>query len=326
MNNVILNKENGNDQKPSTRSLLWLVSIKDRVSRKLDGKYKKIFDAAIDSFIIFDMQGNILDLNVETEKLFECQYSNLIKLSGKDIVHPDYYTHFGRFLKEICSKGYSRCEILNIRKDGSTFFSDLRGRLFEHDGQLNLFAVFREITEHKKMERWTRHLLTHDLLTGLYNRTYFEEEISKLERGRVFPVSIIMIDVDGMKAINDGQGHKAGDELLRRVAHVLRISFRSADVVARIGGDEFAVLLPGAHSEKAKEAILRLRGSISDHNSRAQGPKLNMSVGAASGYQGADLRKVLEEADMNMYGDKISKTRDLRIKATELHKGVRRQS
>jgi len=280
----------------------------------------------MDSFVIFDMGGNIVDLNEQTERMFERPYGKLIELSGKDIVHPDHHSCFERFLKEVYLKGYSQFEVMNIRGDGSTFLCDLRGTRFEHDGQFNLFATFREITEYKKLEKWTKYLMTHDPLTELYNRAYFEEEMLKLERGRVFPVSIIMIDVDGMKAINDGQGHKAGDELLRRVAHVLRISFRSADVVARIGGDEFAVLLPGAHSEKAKEAILRLRGSISDHNSRAQGPKLNMSVGAASGYQGADLRKVLEEADMNMYGDKISKTRDLRIKATELHKGVRRQS
>lgn len=300
--------------------LLWFTNLKNRLFKKSekfkenDQKYQKIFNSAMDSFIILDKEGNILDLNAQTEKMFECQYSELIKLSVKDILHPDYYTSFERFMKEVYYKGYSQCELLNIRQDGSNFFADLRGTLFEHHGQLNLFAIIREITERKQMERWTRYLLTHDPLTGLYNRAYFEEEISKLERGRIFPVSIIMVDVDGMKSINDSQGHKAGDEFLRRASQVLRISFRSEDVVARIGGDEFAILLPGADSGKAREVLLRLNHSISENNSnKQQRLRLNLSFGAATGYQGADLSKVLEEADMHMYEHKLSKMRDLKI-------------
>ena len=296
-------------------SFLRLLNIKRRISRKLEkneeieGKYKKIFDSAIDSFIIFDVEGNILDLNVQAEKMFECEYGQLIKLSGKDIVHPTYYGFFERFMKEIYFKGYSQCEVLSIRQDGSTFFSDLRGTRFEHNGRLNLFAIIREITELKKMEILTRYQITHDRLTGLYNRAYFEEEISRLERGRTFPVSIMMIDVDGMKVVNDSQGHKAGDELLRRVAQLLRISFRSGDVIARIGGDEFAILLPGADSGRANEALFRLHQFVSDSNSKPQELRMSLSVGTATGYQGASLSKVLEEADMRMYADKFSKMR-----------------
>jgi len=300
---------------PSSFPFLRFLNMKGRASWKLEkqkeieGKYKKIFDSAIDSFIIFDMEGNILDLNLQAEKMFEYEYVELIKLSGKDIVHPTHHGFFERFMKEIYFKGYSQCEVLSIRQDGSTFFSDLRGTRFEHDGRLNLFAVIREITELKKMELLTQYKTTHDRLTGLYNRAYFEEEISRLERGRVFPVSIMMIDVDGMKAVNDSQGHKAGDELLCRVAQLLRISFRSGDVVARMGGDEFAVLLPGSDSVKANEALFRLHQAVSDSNTGSQEPRLSLSVGTATGYQGACLSKVLEEADMRMYADKFSKMR-----------------
>jgi len=315
-------------QELSCAPVSWLLNRGHRTSRKLkqnkvaDVKYKKIFDLAMDSFVIFDKEGNLLDVNAHAEKMFERQHGQLIKLSGKDIVHPDSYTFFERFMREAFSRGHSKCEVLNVRQDGSTFYSDLRGTLFEHGGRLHLFAIFREITELKRMEKWNRYLMAHDPLTGLYNRAYFEEEISKLERGRVFPVSIIMIDVDGMKLINDTKGHRAGDELLRRAARVLRMSFRSEDVAARIGGDEFAVLLPGADSGRAKEALSRLHHSIANYKSKQHEPRLSLSVGSATGYQGAHLSKVLEEADMNMYRDKLSRTRDPDSRVTRLPQGA----
>ena len=101
-----------------------------------------------------------------------------------------------------------------------------------------------DITQQKRAEDRLRFLSTHDVLTGLYNRAFFEEETTRMERGRHYPISVLMVDVDHLKITNDRRGHAAGDSLLRRAAAVLRAAFRTEDVVARIGGDEFAVLLP----------------------------------------------------------------------------------
>ena len=104
------------------------------------------------------------------------------------------------------------------------------------------FAIFRDITERKEIEVKLRYQSAHDVLTRLFNRFYFEEEMNRLENSRISPISIIVIDVDDLKSINDSQGHLTGDELLRSVARILKQSFRAEDMVARIGGDEFAVL------------------------------------------------------------------------------------
>jgi diguanylate cyclase (GGDEF)-like protein/PAS domain S-box-containing protein len=166
-------------------------------------------------------------------------------------------------------------------------------------------VVFHDITDRKKMEEELRYLSTHDTLTGLYNRAYFETELGRLQSSRLFPISIFMIDVDGMKTVNDNFGHPAGDELLKRAAGILRSAFRSEDVVARIGGDEFAILVPGAAKSVAEAASTRLETNLKDHNRDYCSNPLNLSIGMATGESGSILSDIFKEADSLMYMDKL---------------------
>ena len=146
----------------------------------------------------------------------------------------------------------------------------------------------------------SRYLSTHDILTGLYTRAYFEEEMARLEREGEFPVSIVMADVYGQKAINDIKGHAAGDEMLRLMVLVLRNAFRADDVVARIGEDGFAVLLPGTDTATVKEILKRIRYSVMAQN-RAYGHlPLNLSLGAATAEKGDSLATTLKQAEREM--------------------------
>jgi len=168
-------------------------------------------------------------------------------------------------------------------------------------------ASLTDISDRKHMEEQLRYLSSHDTLTGLYNRAYFEEEMKRLERSRLFPVSVIMVDVNGLKRTNDTLGHAAGDELLTRTAHVLRSVFRGEDVVARIGGDEFSVLLPGTTHLAAGYAVARVRDALADHNETARGIPLSFSIGYASAEKGEPLVAALNEADREMYREKLSR-------------------
>ena len=176
-----------------------------------------------------------------------------------------------------------------------------------------LGIAIQRVAEEEKL----RYFSAHDALTGLYNRTYFEEEFTRLERGRRSPVSILIADVDRLKAVNDTQGHDAGDVLLQRAAAVLTAAFRCEDIVARIGGDEFAVLLPGADRPAVKKAQERIKNILATHNSNVQGCPLSLSIGIATGKKGCSLAKVLKEADNRMYWEKQSKssTEDARAPA-----------
>jgi len=130
------------------------------------------------------------------------------------------------------------------------------------------------------------------------------EEMARLERGRDFPVSIVMADVDKLKEINDREGHAAGDILLKRVAQALTAAFRAEDVVARIGGDEFAVLLPATDATAAEVSLQRVRQIIHENNASGTGTPIHISLGVSTAQKTTGLSAALKEADANMYREK----------------------
>jgi diguanylate cyclase (GGDEF)-like protein len=155
----------------------------------------------------------------------------------------------------------------------------------------------------RTLEAELRHQSTHDALTGIYNRAFFEEELARLERGREFPVSIIVADVDDLKAVNDTQGHAVGDELLRRATSVLSSIFRASDVLARIGGDEFAVLLPRTDAATAGQMLSRVSTKLIEHSTQYPDLPVQLSLGASTAEQGK-LVEAFVVADQRMYTDK----------------------
>ena len=121
----------------------------------------------------------------------------------------------------------------------------------------------QEITKRKKEEKHIKYLSFHDEMTGLYNRRYFENEMLRLNKSRKLPISIIVTDIDGLKKINDNYGHKKGDEYIIMAAEILKKITRKEDIVSRIGGDEFAILLPKTAKEKAEKIIARIKKKTS---------------------------------------------------------------
>lgn len=127
-------------------------------------------------------------------------------------------------------------------------------------------ASFFDISERKRAEEQLKYLGRHDSLTGLYNRACFEEELRRLEEGTHHPITLLICDVDGLKLINDTMGHDTGDTLLATAAQLIRQCFRGDDLMARIGGDEFAVLLCESPRTTAEEAYQRLRDATARYN------------------------------------------------------------
>jgi diguanylate cyclase (GGDEF)-like protein len=161
---------------------------------------------------------------------------------------------------------------------------------------IGVICLAIDISDLRETEEKLWYLSFHDVLTGFYNRTYFEEEMSRREIGRQFPVSVVTVRVDDLQAINDRDGVAAGNELLKQTAKVLK-AFRAEDVVARTGGNKFAALLPLADGSTGENVIQRLRDALEAHNKHLHKAPLKLSFGIATGEKGCLLSDVLKKAE-----------------------------
>ncbi|MFC1590266.1 diguanylate cyclase [Candidatus Omnitrophota bacterium] len=182
-----------------------------------------------------------------------------------------------------------------------------------------ILLAIEDITERKKLETMLhereerfKYMSFHDNLTGLYNRAYFAEEMARLGKdlARLKPISIISIDIDGLKLINDTLGHKIGDDLLITAARIISTPFRKIDMIARIGGDEFCAILPKTDHGPALARKSEIVTLINEHNDKNPSIRMNMSIGVATSEGGEEenIYDVYRRADENMYEYKVIHT------------------
>ncbi len=175
-----------------------------------------------------------------------------------------------------------------------------------------------EEIQRKKLEKQLMFISLHDKLTHVYNRTYFEEELSRLQESRDFPVSMISIDVDELKLINDNLGHITGDKLINVCVSAVKKAIRKSDVFARIGGDEFIVILPGTDQDIGNNIIKRIKKETELYNSKDGNLPLSLSVGLATSHKNTDLLiDTYIRSDEAMYDNKELHKKAVRTKVKD---------
>jgi diguanylate cyclase (GGDEF)-like protein/PAS domain S-box-containing protein len=207
-----------------------------------------------------------------------------------------------------------------IRGDGQPIEVEMSARVFDDDGEARTCTVLRDVTERVAMERRMadmaaelRDLAIHDDLTGLRNRRGFVEMASKVlevaDRQRA-TCHVLFLDVDNLKELNDKLGHAAGDAALKAVASTLQRVLRRADVLARIGGDEFVSFTVGLDDKQRTGIENRIHRDLASEGTRAAvGAMVEVSIGWASHSpeHPSEVEEMLVEADRRMYRAKVAK-------------------
>src|SRR5690554_2796462 len=308
---------------------LWLIltsilSILVILSMVLHNKNKKLRAKTVELHIFNELRKNFINADdrliyLKDENLkyvfVNTAFEQFYNIDDKDIIGKDDFT-----LSNHTFANLRRKTDLDVLVKGTRIIDQVqwKGRIFRTNkfpikllnGSYGVGAYIEDISKEvktleEKKEQFKRiqYLSYYDPLTGLHNRNFFFEEMRRLDTKENLPISIIMGDVDGLKLTNDIFGHAAGDRLLKKVAMVLKQACRKEDIVARMGGDEFVLLLPQTSLDQAEIIKQRIKEQYSKNI--VKGIRGNISLGCDSKVtMDQSLTQVIENAEINMYTDK----------------------
>jgi diguanylate cyclase (GGDEF)-like protein/PAS domain S-box-containing protein len=277
-----------------------------------------IMDNATEAVITIDERGTIHAFNRAAEKMFGYTVREAIGANVRMLMPEPHVREHDSYLANYLRTGQAKVigkvrEMTALRRDGTLFPIELSVTELKFGGERSYTGMIRDITERKRVEEHIRHVADHDSLTGLPNRMLFYDRLKQsmaLARRERHELALLYLDLDGFKAVNDTWGHDAGDELLKAVAARIRQPVRESDTVARIGGDEFTVILPKIASRedtaKAAQKIIEALSAPFQLHLTGQGPELEVSIGASIGitvYPGdaPDIDALIKAADTAMY-------------------------
>ncbi|OUY05526.1 sensor domain-containing diguanylate cyclase [Acinetobacter populi] len=201
---------------------------------------------------------------------------------------------------------HHRREAVNYALDGSIRNVLLQFSVFpgyEEDWAMVQVSL-TDITARKKAEAYLEYLGKHDVLTKLFNRSFYTEEIHRLNRSIIRPISCIYLDMNGLKMINDRLGHDIGDGLLRRVGDILNQAVNAPHTVSRIGGDEFVVLMLGANEQEVETTVQTINELFHIDNQYYSSLPIHMAIGYATSQENENIENMIKRADHRMYEDK----------------------
>lgn len=284
---------------------------------RLDESEKRcesIVQALPDIILKFDNAGMIVDCQGGIPMCFSCVDGKIIGKRIQDVVKSEIADVYLHQINDMGNSNNTRKTEYKFKHNEKDEFCEAR---FVRTGENEILAILRNVTEEKQRQMLIEYLSYHDQLTGLYNRRFFEEELKRLDTERNLPLTIAILDVNGLKLTNDAFGHLSGDKLLQQVADVLKIECRADDIIARIGGDEFMILLPQTTYECASNIAKRIYMSIGDKH--IENIVMSVSIGwETKNSVDESIVETFLKAEEQMYRKKLTESQSMRNQTVQI--------
>jgi diguanylate cyclase (GGDEF)-like protein/PAS domain S-box-containing protein len=307
---------------------LTLSSLNDAHQEQLESerRYRALFDACSDVILVHRFEvdgrpGQLVEVNEAACLALGYSRAELLAMSAEDVLAPEARSRVRGRAQALAEAGTLAYETVQVTSDGQRMPVEVTARIVDIGGRRLCLSVSHSIAAHKELEDFLRSLTDVDELTGLLNRRGFftkVDEIRRRARRGNRQVLLMYFDVDGLKRVNDEQGHAEGDKLLVAAADVLRAAFRERDVVARLGGDEFAAMaVLGRDRDELldRQAIeSRLQEALRSKRAELGGDyDLSVSFGSmvANHAELEEIDELLARADQAMYDVKRARRREL---------------
>jgi len=296
-----------------TRDITDLVSVQKELEKK--GKqYQNLVENINDVIFTVDLQGRFMYISSNIEKLSGYTSEELLGKAFAQLVYPDDLSLFQEGFKKILKNAVEPVEFRIVTRNGQIKYVRASGQLVtENNEKPEVTGSMSDVSEKKRAELKLQEYATYDALTGVYNRrvglAILEEKRKTADReNSVF--SICYVDMDNLKMINDDYGHKEGDSAIISAVDIMKSSIRDADVICRLGGDEFLLIFPGCSLRDAEIICARIEQRLNEFNSAARKPyKIKMSLGLAEyrPLEKVSIEELIFRADRKMYERKRKK-------------------
>lgn len=274
--------------------------VNDELQRNID-KLQSALDAIPTSVFYLDSGQRFIKVNQALAKLFKLPVNSILGKTLAEIfphVPPDQLSHFIQDNNDVMHSGNPKRGFIEPfpTTKGRRWVQTDRMPVRDDQGRINgLVCLAIDITNIRETEEKLWYLSFHDVLTGLYNKAYFEEELLKLDGSRQLPISIIMTKVENFDSLSKTKGHETANELLKRTANILKV-FRTEDVVARVAEDKFAGLVPQAPAEIAAVVVQRIKKAL-EQNNRQHSIPVELKFDVLTKEKDSPLAGILKEAE-----------------------------
>ena len=261
----------------------------------------------------FDQNRALTYVSPAVKDIFGFEPYELQGVDFFELIHPDYIDYLFSIFRDI-SEGIEKIseDYRIITKSGEFKWVKSKNSLVKHMDKIVVRGVLFDIHKQKMNEEKIRYLSSYDVLTGAYNRSFFETKLKEYDEStESLPVSIIVADINGLKEVNDKFGQEEGDRLLKYAVNTLNHAIESKGFVARIGGDEFAILLENSDEEDIKRVLKRANNYC--QTLEQEGINLSISMGTATKYALSDsIHKKLAIAEERLYNKKLLESKSTR--------------